>query len=130
VNRRKTIPSFRTESEEHEFWATHDAADYFDWSRAKRVVLPNLQPSTRTISLRLPEGLLADLKVLAVRLDMPYQSLMKVYLAERVMRELREGRTPADLATEVREPPAPYGRGGQPRKRSSAVRRPGRGRKT
>ena len=111
----KSIPKFRSEDEEREFWATHDLTEYFDFSRAVRVSLPNLQPSTRTISLRLPESLLADLKVLANRLDVPYQSLMKVYLAESVMREMREGRTPADLAEQVREPAAPYGRGGQSR---------------
>ncbi|HEY3171020.1 MAG TPA: BrnA antitoxin family protein [Thermoanaerobaculia bacterium] len=125
----KSIPRFRSEDEEREFWATHDSTEYFDWSRAVRVVFPNLQPSTRTISLRLPESLLADLKVLASRLDVPYQSLMKVYLAERVMRELTQGRTPEELAAEVREPAAPYGRGGKPRKRSSVGSRPRRGKK-
>src|SRR2546423_7968802 len=89
---RESLPRFRSEDEEREFWATHDSTEYFDWSRAVRVVFPNLQPSTRTISLRLPESLLADLKVLANRLDVPYQSLMKVYLAERVMRELTQGK--------------------------------------
>jgi predicted DNA binding CopG/RHH family protein len=112
----KSIPRFRSEDEEREFWATHDTTDYFDWSRAQRVVFPNLQPSTRTISLRLSESLLADLKVLANRLDVPYQSLMKVYLAERVTRELRDGKTPAQLAAEVREPAAPYGKAGRSRK--------------
>lgn len=126
----KYIPKFRSEDEEREFWATHDLTEYFDFSRAVRVSLPNLQPSTRTISLRLPETLLADLKVLANRLDVPYQSLMKVYLAERVMRELREGKTPEQLAAEVREPAAPYGRAGEPRKRSSVGSRPRRGKKT
>ncbi|PYQ65098.1 MAG: hypothetical protein DMF54_12115 [Acidobacteria bacterium] len=89
-----------------------------------------LKPSTRTISLRLPESLLADLKVLAHWIDTPYQSLMKVYLAERVMRELREGRTPEELAAQLREPAAPYGRGGQPRKRSSVGNPPRRGKKS
>jgi predicted DNA binding CopG/RHH family protein len=130
VKKLKSIPRFRSEDEEREFWATHDSTEYFDWSRAVRVVFPNLQPSTRTISLRLPESLLADLKVLANRLDVPYQSLMKVYLAERVMREHTQGRTPEELAAEVREPAAPYGRGGQPRKRSSVGSRPRRGKKT
>lgn len=109
----KSIPRFRDEDEEREFWAKEESFDYLDWSRAERVVLPNLRPSTRTISLRLPESLLGDLKVLANRLDVPYQSLMKVYLAESVMREMREGRTPAELAAQVREPAAPYGRGGR-----------------
>jgi predicted DNA binding CopG/RHH family protein len=126
----RPIPKFRSEDQEREFWATHDLTEYFDFSRAVRVRFPNLQPSAHTISLRLPESLLADLKVLANRLDVPYQSLMKVYLAERVMREMREGRTPTELAAEVREPAAPYGRGGQPRKRSSVGSRPPRGKKT
>lgn len=112
----KAIPRFRSEDQEREFWATHDFTEYFDFTRAERVVFPNLRPSTRTISLRLPEGLLADLKVLANRLDVPYQSLMKVYLAESVMREMRDGKTPAELAAQVREPAAPYGRGGQSRR--------------
>lgn len=110
MKRPKSLPRFRDEDAEREFWSREESADYLDWSRARRVVFPNLQPSTRTISLRLPESLLADLKVLANRLDTPYQSLMKVYLAERVIRELREGRTPEELAAQVREPAAPYGR--------------------
>jgi predicted DNA binding CopG/RHH family protein len=130
VKKFKSIPKFRSEDEEREFWATHDSTEYFDWSRAVRAVFPNLQPSTRTISLRLPESLLADLKVLANRLDVPYQSLMKVYLAERVMRELTQERTPEELAAQVREPAAPYGRGGQPRKRSSVGSRRRKGKKT
>jgi predicted DNA binding CopG/RHH family protein len=80
----KEIPTFRTEDEEREFWATADSTEYFDWSSAQRVVFPNLKPSTETISLRLPQGLLDDLKVLANQRDVPYQSLLKVYLAERV----------------------------------------------
>ncbi len=127
----KPIPTFRDEDEEREFWATHDATDYFDWSRAERVVFPNLEPSTETISLRLPASLLADLKVLANRLDVPYQSLLKVYLAERVHEELRRDRTPEELASTIREPEAPYGRapegthrpGSPPRKQASRARR-------
>jgi predicted DNA binding CopG/RHH family protein len=115
----KSIPKFRDEDEEREFWAREDSFDYLDWSRAERVVLPNLRPSTRTISLRLPESLLADLKVLANRLDVPYQSLMKVYLAETVTREMREGKTPAQLAAQVRGPAAPYGKAGRSRRPSS-----------
>jgi predicted DNA binding CopG/RHH family protein len=114
----RSIPKFRSEDEEREFWAAHDLTEYFDFSRAIRVDFPNLQPSTNTISLRLPESLLADLKVLANRLDVPYQSLMKVYLAERVSREMRDGRTPTELAVQVREPAAPYGSGERSRKRS------------
>jgi len=123
MKRPRAIPKFHSEDEEREFWDSHDLTDYFDFSRAERVVLPNLRPSTRTISLRLPEGLLADLKVLANRLDVPYQSLMKIYLAESVMREMREGKTPAELAEQVREPAAPYGRGGQSRRVSRSSRK-------
>ncbi len=105
----KPIPEFRSEDEEREFWATHDATHYFDWSRAWRAVLPDLEPSTETISLRLPGSLLADLKVLANRVDVPYQSLLKLYLADRVRQEFRRDRTPEELATTLREPEAPYG---------------------
>lgn len=106
---RPRLPRFRDEAEEREFWATHDSADYVDWSRARRVSFPNLKPSTESISLRLPSSLLGDLKVLANRIDVPYQSLLKVYLAERVDQELRKGRAPEELAAMVREPEPPYG---------------------
>lgn len=85
--RRKRIPRFQTEAEERQFWATHDTTDYLDWSEARRAVFPNLHPSTETISLRLPAPLLADLKALANERDVPYQSLLKVFLAEQVRRE-------------------------------------------
>jgi len=85
--RLKPIPIFRSEDEEREFWATHDTTDYIDWSQARWVTFPNLKPSTETISLRLPAALLADLKILANRRDVPYQSLLKVFLAERLMHE-------------------------------------------
>ena len=106
---RPAIPPFAEESAEREFWATHDSSEYVDWSKARRLTLPNLKPSTETISLRLPEALLCDLKVLANRMDVPYQSLLKVYLAERVQAELRRGQGPEALAAMVREPEAPYG---------------------
>lgn len=83
----ETLPPFRSEAAERRFWATHDTTDYFDWSRATLAVFPNLKPSTETISLRLPAGLLAELKALANKRDVPYQSLLKVYLAERVAHE-------------------------------------------
>lgn len=86
----KPIPEFQTEDEEREFWATHDSTDYIDWSKAERVSFPNLKPSTETISLRLPASLLTDIKVLANKSDVPYQSLMKIFLAERVERELQK----------------------------------------
>lgn len=85
----KRIPDFASEAEERAFWETHDTTDYVDWSRARRVSFPNLRPSTTTISLRLPAPLLADLKVLANKRDVPYQSLLKVFLAERVATEQR-----------------------------------------
>ena len=84
---RKPIPSFRSEQEEREFWETHDTTDYVDWSQGRIVRFPNLKPSTTTISLRLPTPLLADLKALANKRDVPYQSLLKVFVAERVAKE-------------------------------------------
>jgi len=84
---RKPIPKFRSEEEEREFWATADTTEYFDYSKAERVSFPNLKPSTATISLRLPQGMLDELKVLANKRDVPYQSLLKVYLAERLAEE-------------------------------------------
>jgi predicted DNA binding CopG/RHH family protein len=87
-NRRvKPIPEFASEADERRFWETHDSTAYVDWSSAGFVRFPNLKPSTETISLRLPAGLLADLKALANKQDVPYQSLLKVYLADRVTRE-------------------------------------------
>lgn len=118
------IPTFPNEEAERDFWASHDFADYLDLSTARRVRFPNLKPSTETISLRLPASLLADLKILANRMDVPYQSLLKVYLAERVAQELRRDRTPAELATLVRQPEAPYGQApaGTHRKKPRAKR--------
>lgn len=80
-------PRFATEADERAFWAEHDSADFVDWSQAERVRLPNLKPSTATISLRLPESMLEELKVLANQRDVPYQSLLKVFLAERLAAE-------------------------------------------
>lgn len=85
----KPIPKFETEDEEREFWATHDSTDHVDWSRAQPATFPRLKPSTRTISLRLPEPLLDRLKMLANKRDVPYQSLLKIFLAERIEEELR-----------------------------------------
>jgi predicted DNA binding CopG/RHH family protein len=86
----KPIPRFESEDEEREYWATHDSADHIDWSRAKAVSFSRLKPTTRTISLRLPDSLIENLKMLANKRDVPYQSLLKVFLAERVERELRD----------------------------------------
>ncbi|MGZ5842270.1 MAG: type II toxin-antitoxin system BrnA family antitoxin [Xanthobacteraceae bacterium] len=80
----KPIPNFRTEAEERKFWETHDSTDYVDWSKAKRVQFPNLKLSTTAISLRLPQGLLDRIKIAANKRDVPYQSLIKVWLAEKV----------------------------------------------
>lgn len=83
----KPLPVFASEAEEREFWETHDTSPYFDWKQARSAVFPNLKPSTETISLRLPTALLSELKELANKRDVPYQSLLKVFLAERVARE-------------------------------------------
>jgi predicted DNA binding CopG/RHH family protein len=91
----KPIPQFESEDEEREFWATHDSVDHVDWSRAKPAVFPRLKPTTQTISLRLPEALLEHLKMLANKRDVPYQSLLKVFLAERIEQELRNLRSPS-----------------------------------
>jgi predicted DNA binding CopG/RHH family protein len=85
---RKTVPRFRTEDEEREFWAKADSTDYLDWSKARRAIFPNLRPSTRTISLRLPESVIEAMKLLANKRDVPYQSLMKMFLVERIATEL------------------------------------------
>ncbi len=86
---KKRIPTFKHEDEAREFWATHDSTEFLDWSEAKRAVFPNLKPSTKSISLRLPESILVGLKMLANKRDVPYQSLLKVFLAEKVDQELR-----------------------------------------
>lgn len=85
----KPIPKFKTEEEEFNFWLTHDTTEYIDWSKAKRVVFPNLRPSTKSISLRLPEALLDRIKMIANKKDVPYQSLMKIMLDDAVKRELK-----------------------------------------
>ncbi len=92
---KKNIPRFDSEAEEQAFWAEHDSAEYIDWSKARRTVLPNLRPSTRTISLRLPEHMIEELKLLANKQDVPYQSLLKMFLAERIEQELRDSRRKA-----------------------------------
>ena len=79
----KSIPKFRSEAQERRFWDTHDSVDYVDWSKAERVRLPNLKPSTTSISLRLPVTLLERIKIAANKRDVPYQSLIKTWLAEK-----------------------------------------------
>lgn len=81
------MPQFKNEEEERKFWDTHDSTEYVDWSKAKKMPFPNLKPSTRTVTIRLPEGLLHSLKILANKKDVPYQSLMKMFLAEKVRDE-------------------------------------------
>ena len=84
----KPVPQFDNEDEEREFWATHDSTDYIDWSKAERnPTFLRLKPSTRTVSIRLPESLIAALKTLANKRDVPYQSLVKIFLAEKVEEE-------------------------------------------
>jgi predicted DNA binding CopG/RHH family protein len=84
----KNIPNFENEDKEREFWAEADSSEYIDWKKAKKVVLPNLKPSVKTISLRLPESMLEEIKLLANKRDVPYQSLMKIFLSERIDKEL------------------------------------------
>lgn len=79
----KTVPKFRGEAEERRFWESHDSSDYVDWSKAKRMRFPNLKPSTTSISLRLPVALLDRIKIAANKRDIPYQSLIKTWLAEK-----------------------------------------------
>ncbi|MCX6590409.1 MAG: BrnA antitoxin family protein [Acidobacteria bacterium] len=86
-NTKKPLPKFSSEDEEREFWAVNDSTEFIDWSKAERRKLPNLKPTLRTISLRLPVSMIEDLKVLANQRDVPYQSLLKVFLAERLQKE-------------------------------------------
>ena len=81
-------PQFKNEAEESRFWSKHDSTDYVDWKKAKKVVLSKLKPSVKTISIRLPEIMLEELKLLAHKRDVPYQSLLKMFLAERIEAEL------------------------------------------
>lgn len=78
------IPAFKSEADERAFWEKHDSTDYVDWSKAKKAIMPNLKPTTTTISLRLPETLLDRIKVEANKRDMPYQSLIKAWLAQDI----------------------------------------------
>jgi predicted DNA binding CopG/RHH family protein len=89
VSRKKVVPTFKSEAQEREFWASHDSADYIDWRRAEDMRLAKLRPTTRTISIRLPQPMIERLKVLANKRDVPYQSLLKMYVAEKIEEELR-----------------------------------------
>jgi len=86
--KKKVIPKFKNEDEERDFWASHDSTEYINWSKAiKNPIFPNLRPSTKSISIRLPKALIHSLKTIANKKDVPYQSLMKVYLSEKVEEE-------------------------------------------
>ena len=89
MNRLKKIPIFKTENEEREFWLNNDSSEYVEWEKAERVIFPKLKPSTKTISLRLPEHILDEIKMLARKKDVPYQSLIKMFLHDRLNQELR-----------------------------------------
>jgi predicted DNA binding CopG/RHH family protein len=87
--KKKTLPEFKSEDQERKFWATADSTQYVNWPSGKREKLVNLKPSLRTISIRLPKAMIEDLKTLANQRDVPYQSLLKVFLAERLAQERR-----------------------------------------
>ena len=87
---KKPVPKFKTEDAEREFWAQHDSTEFVDWRKGKRATLPNLRPSSQTISLRLPQPMLDRLKVLANKRDVPYQSLLKMFVAERLIAEFEK----------------------------------------
>ncbi|HEX2867019.1 MAG TPA: BrnA antitoxin family protein [Ignavibacteriales bacterium] len=90
MKKQKEIPKFRDEDEEREFWAKNSVLDYFDSSKAAFVRFPNLKPTTQSISLRIPTFMINDLKVLANRKDVPYQSLIKIFLEEKIREELKK----------------------------------------
>jgi predicted DNA binding CopG/RHH family protein len=85
---KKRIPKFTSEDKEREYWAKQDSTEVLDWKKAKTTLLPNLKPSVKTISLRLPESMLEELKLLANKRDVPYQSLLKIFLSEKIEEEL------------------------------------------
>ena len=87
--KKKTLPEFKSEDQEHKFWATADSTQYVNWPSGRREKFVNLKPSLRTISIRLPKAMIEDLKTLANQRDVPYQSLLKVFLAERLAQERR-----------------------------------------
>ncbi|MCL4257359.1 MAG: BrnA antitoxin family protein [Anaerolineales bacterium] len=90
----KAIPKFKNEDEERQFWSEQDSTEYLDWKKAERALFPKLKPSTKSISLRLPETLLDTLRQLANERDVPYQSLIKIYLQERIEQDLKSRRIP------------------------------------
>jgi predicted DNA binding CopG/RHH family protein len=84
MTKRKPLPKFSNEASERRFWRTHDSTEYLDWSKAQRARFPNLKPSTQAISLRLPQHMLERIKTAANRRDVPYQSLIKIWLEEKL----------------------------------------------
>ena len=84
----KDIPNFKNEDEESSFWSKEDSSDYIDWDDGKITTFPKLKPSTKTISLRIPETMLEELRTIANKRDVPYQSLIKVFLKEKINSEL------------------------------------------
>ncbi|GAI84539.1 unnamed protein product [marine sediment metagenome] len=89
MRQRKRIPRFENEDQEREFWSEHDSTEFIDWSKAETAVFSRLKPTTKTISLRLPEYMLEELRTIANKRDVPYQSLIKIFLKERIDQELR-----------------------------------------
>ena len=85
----KDIPIFDSEDEEREFWASADSTDFINWENAEVSVLPNLKPTTRTISLRMPESMLNQIRLIANQRDVPYQSLIKIFLKDKIKEELK-----------------------------------------
>lgn len=106
MKQKKPIPRFASEEAERVFWDRHDSTEYIDWRKAERVIFPNLKTKARTISIRLPASMIDALKSLANRKDVPYQSLMKLFLADRIASEYKP---PSDRPLFVRESPARYG---------------------
>ena len=88
MKKKRKIPHFKNEKEERKFWASHDSTEYIDWPKAKRVKFPELKPSEKSISIRMPQFLIEELKVLSNKRGIPYQSLLKQFLAERIEKEL------------------------------------------
>ena len=89
----RKIPKFNNDEEERKFWESADSTEYVDWKKAEKTILPYLKPSLKTVSLRLPELMISELKQIANKRDVPYQSLMKVFLAERIQEELKRNHT-------------------------------------
>lgn len=90
---KKNKLKFKNEDAERKFWSSHDSTDYIDWKKGKKIILSNLKPSVKTISIRFPEIMLEELKLLANKRDVPYQSLLKMFLAEKIEAELERSKT-------------------------------------